>query len=258
MGGVKTCNISFVNPSERFVGRRILVSGGNSGIGLQVAKDFIAEGAEVIICARNEMKLQEAATDINSSCLHVCTLDVTNIKSIPETINNLVVKYGDIDTFVNCAGVYPEEDRYTEEVYDYTMDINTKGMFFMCRYETEYLKSKNIRGKIVNISSVAAKRYLTDPYTLSKWGVNCITQGYAKEMAKYGIIINGVMPGNVPSNIHSQARARDVNENMYDNHNIIERMIHPREVSSVVLYLASDSANAIIGQMIGIDGGWYD
>lgn len=256
--GIYTCNVSYFVDNKRFsMGCVVLVSGGTSGIGLAAARMFLLEGAKVIIAARNQSKLDKIIKEENNPNLSAIQLDVSDISSFPMKLLNASEIFGDINIFVNCAGVYetPENCKTISDQYDYIMNINHKGMYGANLAECEYLRERNIKGKIINISSVAGEQYHCTPYALSKWGVNVITKALAMQMAEYGICINAVAPGNVPTNISQWHRELDRN-NLYTEQHRNHRLVLPEEVASLILFLASDSANSIIGQVIGIDGGF--
>ena len=256
--GIYTCNVSYFVDNKRFsMGCVVLVSGGTSGIGLAAARMFLLEGAKVIIAARNQSKLDKIIKEENNPNLSAIQLDVSDISSFPMKLLNASEIFGDINIFVNCAGVYetPQEYITISDKYEYIMNINHKGMYGANLAECEYLKQRNIKGKIINISSVAGEQYHCTPYALSKWGVNVITKALAMQMAEYGICINAVAPGNVPTNISQWHRELDRN-NLYTEQHRNHRLVLPEEVASLILFLASDSANSIIGQVIGIDGGF--
>lgn len=258
-GGVVYVNVSFTKPNERFVSKKVVVVGGTSGIGLEIAKEFLAEGAEVLICARNQQKLETTKNKLDNPRLHIMSLDVSNVSIIPEKIKQADSAIGNIDIFINCAGVtdYSGNSSDKEEMYDYILDINQKGLFFMCKSQGEYLKSKRIQGKIINITSKAGELIQYDPYTLSKWGANCITKGLARKLAKDQITVNGIAPGCVPTNISAELQSYDINDNAYQDWHNTKRFTLVQEVASLTLYLASDAAKNIVGQIINIDGGIY-
>ncbi len=255
--GIYTCSVSYFVDNKRFSRGVVLVSGGTSGIGLAAARMFLLEGAKVIIAARNQSKLDKIINEENNPNLSAIQLDVSDISSFPMKLLNASEIFGDINIFVNCAGVYetPQEYMTLSDKYEYIMNINHKGMYGANLAECEYLKQCNIKGKIINISSVAGEQYHCTPYALSKWGVNVITKALAMQMAEYGICINAVAPGNVPTNISQWHRELDRN-NLYTEQHRNHRLVLPEEVASLILFLASDSANSIIGQVIGIDGGF--
>lgn len=258
-GGIVKVNVSFTNPCERFVGKRVLVTGGSSGIGLGIAKAFLAEGAEVVICARNKERLLHVQKDIDNSRLHVLPMDISDVNNINKKLRSVSDRIGLIDIFCNCAGVSVfSGDVFSEAEYNKILDINTKGLFYMCKAEGEYLVENKIQGKIINITSKAGRLIQFDPYTVSKWGANSITLGLAKKLAPFHICVNGIAPGEVPTNITKKLQNMAKSDNQFTPLHATRRVTMVEEVAALALYLASDSANNIIGQIIDIDGGVFN
>lgn len=250
--------INTVLPSERFVGKKVLVTGGSSGIGLEIAKEFLAEGAEVMITGRKKERLEEAKQELNNPLLKTIEWDVADVKLLDTKFVTAVSEMGQIDIFINNAGVWEEPywETITEECYDKICDTNAKGLFFMCQQEGVYLKNNGIQGHIVNICSVEGMMSKFQPYTVSKWSSIAITQGAAKELVKNGIIVNGVAPGLVATNISAWSRSKNISEDAYVEAQKTHRFTTVEEIASMALYLSSDMASNIIGQVIAIDGGW--
>lgn len=250
--------LSTVSPSERFVGKKVLVSGGSSGIGLEIAREFLAEGAEVMITGRNNERLEEAKQKLNNVRLRIIDWDVADVASLDNKFVEVVAEMGKIDIFINNAGIYEVSawNEIKEQEYDKVNDINCKGLFFMCQKEADYFLKNNIKGKIVNINSIAGIKSGFDAYSVSKWGSVCITRSLAVKMAPYGIVVNGIAPGNVVTNIHDGVRGKDVMDNAYMPQHKTKRYTLVEEIASMALYLSSDMASNIIGQVIAIDGGW--
>lgn len=250
--------LSTVAPSERFTGKKVLVTGGGSGIGFEIAKEFLAEGAEVMITGRNKERLEEAKQKLNNPKVKVMDWDVADVKELDEKFVTAVEVMGAFDIFINNAGIYAASpwNQIKEEEYDKVSDINCKGLFFMCQHEADYFLKNNIKGKIVNINSIAGLKSGFDAYSVSKWGSMCITRSLAAKMAPYGIVINGIAPGNVVTNIHDGVRGKNVMDNAYMPQHKTNRYTLVEEIASMALYLSSDMASNIIGQVIAIDGGW--
>lgn len=257
-GGVVYAKVAFVQPNQQFVGKNILVTGGSSGIGLEIAKQFLAEGAKVIITGRNMKRLEEVKESLNNENLCICQWNVADVASIPSKLEEVLSKVKEIDVFVNNAGVYEYDswDRIGEEMYDRVTNINEKGLFFMCQAEGEYFKINNKPGKIINIVSVFGLISSFDPYAVSKWGAHCITKGLAKELAKDHILVNGIAPGSVVTNILPEFKGKNVEQNAYTSFHLTKRYTLVEEIAALTLFLASDSANNIVGQVIAVDGGW--
>lgn len=257
-GGVVLIKFDKVSPGSRFEGKGVLVTGGGSGIGFETAKEYLAEGAEVIITGRNETALKEAKEELASDRLHTMVWDISDVKTIPQKLHEAVAKLGKIDVFVNNAGVYAINawDKYDEETFDNVIITNAKGLFFMCQAEGKYFLENKISGRIVNVCSIAGIKSGFDPYSVSKWGAVCITKGLAKELAKHGIIVNGVAPGNVVTNIHSGVRGKNVEDNAYMPSHLTGRYSLVEEIAGMILYLSSDLGSNIVGEVVPVDGGW--
>ena len=251
-------SLNTVSPSERFLGKKVLVTGGSSGIGLEITKEFLAEGAEVMITGRNKGRLEEAIQKLKNTKLKTIEWDVADISSLDNKFMEVLSEMGQVDIFINNAGIYEASvwNQIKESEYDKVNDVNCKGLFFMCQHEAEYFFKNCIRGRIININSVAGIKSGFDAYSVSKWGSVCITRSLAAKMAPYGIVINGIAPGNVVTNIHDGVREKDVMDNAFMPLHKTQRYTLVEEIASMALYLSSDMASNIIGQVIAIDGGW--
>lgn len=260
-GGVVYVNVSTVNPSDRFKGKHVLITGGTSGIGLEIAKEFLAEGADVIITGRHRGALEKTQTKLSTmkkGKIQTIVWDVSNASEVRSKLKETAAILGDIDIIINNAGIYESAawNKVTEDSYDRVNDINTKGLFFMCQAEGEYFINNHITGRIVNICSIAGFKSGFDPYSVSKWGSVCITKSIAKILVKHGIVVNGIAPGNVVTNIHDGVRGKNVKDNAYMPSHLTQRYTLVEEIASMALYLSSDMATNMIGQVIAIDGGW--
>lgn len=259
-GGVVLMKFDKVSPGRRFEGKSVLVTGGSSGIGFETAKEYLAEGAEVIITGRREAALQEAVQRLDSDRLHTIVWDVSDVNTIPQKLQEARKLLGmkNIDIFVNNAGVYVSEnlEEYDERTFDSIMETNTKGLFFMCQAEKKYLISNGLKGRIVNVCSARSLIPGCDPYSISKWGALCITKGLAKDLAGHGIIVNGVAPGIVLTNISDWSKKQDIKDNAYTLSQRTGRYTLVEEIAGMILYLSSDLGSNIVGEVVPVDGGW--
>lgn len=255
-GGVVYTQICFCNPGERLKGKKVLVTGGTSGIGRVVAEECLAEGADVLVCARGENRLKEMLAEIKSPKLLGIVWDISDVKSIDAKMIEAVSLMGGIDCFANCAGVsdFSGGNMKAEDTYDYILDINTKGLYFMCCAETKYLMESGKKGKIVNITSSCGDKPGFDPYTISKWGANCLTKGLAQQMTAHNIIVNGIAPGEVPTNITAHLQSKLQNENRYTPLHKTGRFTEAKEIARLAVYLLSEESNNIVGQIIKMNG----
>ncbi|MFZ4455570.1 MAG: SDR family NAD(P)-dependent oxidoreductase [Bacteroidales bacterium] len=258
-GGYTTVNISTINHGEILKGRNILITGGSTGIGLSIAKKCISEGATVVITGRDQEKLKKAKLEINSSLLKTIVWDVSQINQQKDKIQEIEkLICGNIDILVNNAGVLSGENfpNVTEDVWDNVYNVNSKGLFFLTQLLCEkWMENKNlVYKKIINISSQGGFVGATYPYRMTKWDVAGLTQGLGIKMAPYGIIVNGIAPGVIATNM--QPNCLEQGENVFYLHNPVRRFALPDEIAELAIFLMSDAGNFIVGQTIVSDGGF--
>lgn len=267
-GGYTTVNIAQISYGEILKGKRILITGGSSGIGLSIAKKCLSEGATVVITGRNEDKLTKAKEAINHPRLKIQTWDVSLISQIETNLAKAVEIFGGpIDILVNNAGVVIGQQFLDVEEDDWNKIYNTnsKGLFFLtqslCRLWLE--RGENKPKKVINISSQGGFVGATYPYRMSKWDIAGLTQGLGIKLAPHGIIVNGIAPGNInvvnESNPeHWQSWLSNRNGNVYMSPDVapVERFALPQEIAELAVFMMSDAANFIVGQTIVCDGGY--
>lgn len=249
--------VSYTLPSERFKGKNVLVTGGGTGIGLAISKAFLDEGAKVLIVGRRESVLLEAQKEIGNNLLYTMVWDIADISHMSSNFAKAISMLGGIDVFVNNAGVC-YDCHYTdckEEIFDKTLDINTKALYYMMVEQAKYCREKNSQVHIVNITSVTGIYSRANPYSISKWGANCITLAFAKELIQYSTTVNAVAPGAVVTEIMDSYQGVDVTKDAYFEANPSKRYTMVEEIAALTLFLASDSANNMTGQIIAVDGG---
>lgn len=251
-GKITQLTVGQINGGGYLRGKKIVVTGGGSGIGLAMAKKFISEGADVVITGRNLEKLREAESAINNPNLHILQWDVVRTDEINAKLKEAIEMLGGIDAFVNNAA-FLDRKRTDEDFYDKTLDTNLRAVYFICQKVIAKIIEFNgdKGGKIINISSINGCMSSTHPYYISKWGLNGLTKGFAKEYASKNIIINAIAPGYCASSINYQ----NIEENAYSSKNPIQRIIIPEDIAELAGFLLSDASNAIVGQIIAVDGG---
>jgi 3-oxoacyl-[acyl-carrier protein] reductase len=256
VGGVAKIQINQISYGEILTGQSVLVTGGSSGIGLAIAKKCIAEGAEVVITGRNEEKLKLAKEEVNSDRLKVMVWDHGNIVICKEKLQECISLFGSqrLDVLVNNAGVCLQPLGFfvtTESAWDQTYAVNSKGLFFLTQAFCDNCLKKNQPAKVVNISSQGGLLPAPHPYRMTKWDIIGLTKGLGQQLAPYGIIVNGVAPGMIATEMIK----RDV-ENVHSNLQPLRRVGVPEEIAELVLFLISGAANNIVGQTIVCDGGY--
>ncbi len=256
-GGVTYLTLQEIKYGYLLFGKKVLVTGGSSGIGLAIAEKCLSEGAVVLVVGRDMEKLQQVHQKLRNDRLHIMQWDMQDISSFSEKFEEIVSLLRGLDIVVNNAAFMGNvifED-VTEAFYDKMMNTNLKSIYFLSRKACRLFESKNhlagIKGRIINISSFNSLQGGLNPYFISKWGLNCLTEGLAKKYSGKNIIINGIAPGICDSSIN---RCNTEN-NAYFSGNKIHRIITPKEVAELAVFLMSDASNAIVGQTIVCDGG---
>lgn len=258
-GGVHYSNIMYLNRGEVLKNKNVIITGGSSGIGYSIAKRFIDEGARVLIIGKNLKKLEHAKINISSPNLDFFQFDLKSDKFDYLINQSLQILDFKIDILINNAGTLGHNLNLLKSTVDDWNDVyftNSRATFFISQKICElWMKEKNKSAKkIINISSQGGYVGATYPYRLSKWDINGLTKGLGKEMAKHNIIVNGIAPGIVATDMQPQYKKQ--NKNFFCNLNPLGRFCTPDEIAEVALFLSGDNCNFIVGQTIICDGGF--
>lgn len=229
--------------------KNALITGGNSGIGLEIAKKMIEAGAHVTIIGRNHDKTISVAKDMN--CSYIIE-DISDTKKLIEDITGYI-KDKRIDILVNSAGVLDKEPwlAKTPEGFDKVMNTNLKAIYFLCQTIANHMINKNIKGHILNISSSSSMRPSWGPYQLSKRALNGLTLGFAQRLAPNGIIVNGIAPGVTATPMMDGV----LEEGNLSYPNPLRRASAPEEIANLAVFLASDLGNSVVGDTVMMTGG---
>ncbi|HTZ38538.1 MAG TPA: 3-oxoacyl-[acyl-carrier-protein] reductase [Syntrophales bacterium] len=242
-------------------GKVALVTGGSRGIGRAVCLRLASEGAFVFVnYIRNEAAARETLALIDKAGGEgkaVC-FDVADYKAPTEALAAIVKEKGRMDILVNNAGVSRDGllVRMKEQDWDRVIDTNLKGAFNCCR-AAAYTMMKQRWGRIINMTSVVALSGNAGQanYSASKAGIIGLTKSLARELASRSICVNAVAPGLIITDMTS-AMTEEQRENVLEEIPL-SRLGTPDDVAGVVLFLASDEAGYITGQVIGVNGGLY-
>ena len=255
---------------RRFEGKTVVVTGGNRGIGYAMAERFSGEGANLVIASVEE-HVHEAAASLRKGGGKVLPVlcDVSDMKAVKALYDAAEAEFGSIDVSIQNAGIITiaKIEDLTEEEWDNTMDVNTKGVFLCCQEAIRRMRKSKKGGRLICTASGQAREgfIYTPHYAASKFGVMGIAQSLAKEVAEEGITVNAICPGIIETDMW------DYNDRVWGQmlgdygpgelmaewvQNIpMKRAGQGKDVAGLVAFLASDDAAYITGQTINVDGG---
>lgn len=245
--------------SEILKGRKILITGGASGIGYAIAVACVRAGASVLITGRNKDKLDNAVDKLqviandNLSFIEGRIMDISDERSLSTEIEKIYScsEWQDIDTLVNNAGLLGcSMPNANPTEFDKILSTNIKGPFFLSQNFAKHLISSKIGGNILNISSSSSVRPAISAYNISKWGLNGLTLGLAKALIPYGITVNGLAPGPCATPM----LLKD-NSNLSLPNSPIGRYILPDEIANMAVVLISPIGKCIVGDTVFMTGG---
>ena len=244
----------------RFSNKIALITGGNRGIGLATARLFSAEGAQVVLFARDVKAGAFAAESLPAA--HFVAGDVTRAADCQRVVAETLRLHGALDILVNCAGIIHRNrtvEQTSEAEWDQTFDVNVKGTFLICKSALPALREQ--KGCIVNVSSYVGLVGFAgaSAYAASKAAILNLTRSMALDHARDGLRVNAVCPGSVETEMIHAAWQQfgDVNEaqHLWAEKHPLGRIAAPEEVARAILFLASDEASFITGAALPVDGG---
>ena len=235
-------------------GKIALVTGGASGIGLEITKAFVECGAKVIVIGRNESKLKLIENSFDDE-VRSKQIDISDISSLQQKVRESAKLFPEnrIDILVNSAGVVTNTHflNIGEDEYDRVMDINLKGTYFISQAVAQFMIERKIKGHILNIASSSANRPAWTPYQLSKWGIKGFTLGLADILLPYGIIVNCLAPGPVATPMLGKKEGDSIYEESYP----AKRYAMPNEIAQLAVFMCSEQGNLIVGDTFFMTGG---
>jgi NAD(P)-dependent dehydrogenase (short-subunit alcohol dehydrogenase family) len=232
--------------------RRVLVSGGSSGIGAAIARAFAAEGAEVHATAASQAEAQAAAARPEMAGIRLQALDVRDASAVAAWVSAL----GELDVVVNCAGIIRRGAELEPEAFEQVVDINLNGTMRVCAAARAGLKAR--RGCIVNTASMLSffGGGLVPGYSASKGGVAQLTKSLAIAYAADGIRVNAVAPGWIATNLTQGLQDDAARSAQILARTPLGRWGTPQDIAGPVLFLASPAARFVTGVVLPVDGGY--
>lgn len=251
----------FIMPSLRLDGKIALITGGSRGLGLAMAQALAHAGADVALASRSQSGLESAAQLVRQTGRRalIVPTDIGRIDEVRAMVRAVEEHYGQLDILVNAAGVNVRKPstEFTEEEWEYLLNINLKGAFFACQ-EAAQLMRKQGGGKIINLGSLSFEIVVPNIalYAISKGGMRQMTRALAVEWAKDGINVNAIAPGRFWTAMTDAVFSDD------ELHESAVAVIPqgrpgvPSDLAGATVLLASEASDYITGHTIVIDGGW--
>ncbi len=241
-----------------------IVTGGAAGLGKEIVKKLMQEGANVLICdLHNNDEIQESIINLNkeyNAKAIMVEADVSKEEDINRIFDKALEEFHQVDIIVNNAGIWPTAYIKDMEVEDFrkTLDINLIGPFMLCKRMINYCIEEGRKGKIVNMVSQAAFHGSTSGhahYASSKAGLVGFTISLAREVAEYGINVNAVAPGIMESKMVSAIVDDPIRREKYLERIPLKRIATPEEVARIVLFLTSNQSDYMTGATLDATGG---
>jgi glucose 1-dehydrogenase len=243
-------------------GKTAIVTGGNSGIGMAIVLALAEAGAKVAIdyvsnpAATEALEKQVAGLGAQSIGVEA---DVSKVEDLQRLVDETVKAFGRLDVMVNNAGVETRTSILdtTEQQYEFVLDVNLKSAFFGTQIAARQMIAQGGGGRIINVTSVHEDWPMpgNTAYCLSKGGMRMLTRTAGVELAPHGITVTGVGPGAVDTPINKQTAADPEKLKRLDAAIPLGRMADPKEIGSVVAFLAGDGASYITATTVFADGG---
>nr|WP_298410763.1 L-iditol 2-dehydrogenase [uncultured Halomonas sp.] len=250
-----------------------VVTGGARGIGLAIARRYLAEGAKVIVADIDKGAIEDAVERLQnevggSERVMGAHLDVCDQASIDGLVKAVIQRFGGIDILVNNAAVFDMAPvlEVTEQSYDKQFNVNVKGTFFTLQAVAQAMVERGLGGKIINMASQAGRRgeALVSMYCASKAAVISLTQSCGLDLIKHGINVNGIAPGVVDTPMWKEVDAlfaRYESRPLGEKKRLVGeavpygRMGHPEDHTGAAVFLASSDSDYVVAQTLNVDGG---
>ena len=247
---------------EVLKGKVAVVTGGTTGIGFEIAKAFIHNGASVIITGRDSERIANAVVKLkkelgNSENMFVCgeVLDNTMTTQIEDRWKQILshIENKHIDILVNNAGVISKTHfgKTDEKDYNLVMETNLKGTYFLSEIVSNYMIENGIKGNILNISSSSALRPAVSAYSMAKWAIHGLTLGMAKKLSPYGIVVNSIAPGPTATRMLQSDNIININRMSSPS----ERYATASEIANLAVIMVSDMSKMLNGDTMYATGG---
>lgn len=239
-----------------------LVTGSSRGVGRAIALAYAREGASVVInYTANQAAGEEVITAIKEMGEKAVLVkaDVSKAADAEALVQKGIDEFGGIDILVNNAGLSRPAMllKMTEDQWDQVVDIHLKGAFLCTQFAARRMKEQN-KGKIINVTSVAGIVGTVGQinYSAAKGGLLSFTKSAARELARYNVCVNVICLGIVATDMTEKIRTDEKLKEIYMNRILLKRFAEPDDISPAFVFLSSDEADYITGQLLCVDGGY--
>ncbi len=243
-------------------GKKAIVTGGSRGIGRAIALMYAKEGADVLVNYHsNDAAAKDTVAEIEKLGRRgiAVAADVANYKSAQDMVEECVKQLGAVDIVVNNAGVSKPSMllKMKEEDWDAIIDIHLKAAFNTTQAAGRHMKEQK-SGKIINVISTAGIFGTIGQinYASAKAGIIGFTKSASRELGRYGINVNVICPGITKTEMTGKLQTDEKLKKIYEGRIQLGRFAEPEEIAPAFVFLASDDASYITGQVLGVDGGY--
>ena len=244
----------------RLNGKVALITGSSKGIGLEIARLFLKEGASVVVCgSKLETAIQgydDLKREYDEEKILPIGVNLSSDEEVENMVKTIINRFGCIDVLINNAGITSVSSIEDTSIKDFEkmMEINVIGAFRCIKAVSKVMEEKG--GSIINTSSLVAKNGSANQsaYVTSKYAIEGLTKAASRELGKFNIRVNAVAPGVVGTKMVSE-NVTDEMKNILNKMTPLGRMANPKELAGAYLYLASDESSFTTGTTIEVNGG---
>jgi NAD(P)-dependent dehydrogenase (short-subunit alcohol dehydrogenase family) len=240
----------------------VVITGGTSGLGKAMAKEFALNGAKVVIAARNQKhgeKTLNVLKEITGNCIFIRT-DVSKYEQVEDLISAAVDNYGAIDFMINNAAIFTGIGDSIVDIktrdWKKIFDVNVNGVFYGTQIAAKEMIKKGKGGRIVNVSSIigVGGKLNCSSYAATKGAINSFTKNAAIDLAKHNILVNAIVPGVCNTEINASVPGNE--RKMQETKIPLGRWAEPEEIAKSTVFLCSGLSSYMTGQLLIVDGGY--